>query len=272
MRLPVIAFGCYGLVCASLVTGCSPNSSGSNNTMNVDENLTTTDMNATTSTAVIPTHRYDFKEGLTYGYISAVSEEDRKKGKGAGDVSMYIYHGNQDGLYKLTSVDANGRETGRYECTNPCVAIKADYGGVLNRIAYSPDTVIGAAFEDAMTGQLEPVHSAGRLASSFLPSAWAGEYKGTFEGNATGSVTIKDIPNGVKVSIGIGSPSCTGEIEFNANRPAADTIVHTTPADETYGSCKMTLTRDGANLHVEESSSCQSYHGAECSFNGQATR
>src|SRR5690349_8810435 len=99
------------LLIGFVLTACS-DQSATNNVLNVDENLTTTDVNATAlpSPAVPPLKlpNYRDKEGSIYEYVSAVSEDDRKKGKAVGDVFMYAFRGHANGLYRLSSVDDQG--------------------------------------------------------------------------------------------------------------------------------------------------------------------
>jgi hypothetical protein len=145
------------LIFSAAFGGCSSNSSTSN-TMNVDENLTTTDMNATSAETAPPpkVHNYQEKDGTTYEYVSAVSEEDAKKGKAVGDVLLYAFRGVFDGRYRISAVDNDGRSEWYYECSNPCGVIKQyRQGHVVDRVPYNPASVIGAAFEDAFNGFLE---------------------------------------------------------------------------------------------------------------------
>jgi hypothetical protein len=99
----------------------------------------------------LPSHNYDLKEGVVYSYIAAISEEDEKKGIGVGDVSMFKYLGNQDGRYTVASIGDDGKIIYTSSCTNPCVVIKNDTG---RRTAYNPNSIIGAVFQDAISGQL----------------------------------------------------------------------------------------------------------------------
>ncbi len=103
---------------------------------------------------VISLHRYAFKEGELYGYIAAISEEERKRGKAAEDVIMYRYRGFQDAVDRLEALDSSGRIIAYNECSRPCVAIKYNSYGRVERVAFNPRSVIGAAFEDAANGRL----------------------------------------------------------------------------------------------------------------------
>lgn len=103
---------------------------------------------------VVPPHNYGFKEGGVYGYISAVSENDRKAGKAVGDVVLYKYGGRTGGKYILFHISDSGAIISRDECTNPCVAIKSFSPGGMERIPYNAGSIVGAAFDDAIAGYL----------------------------------------------------------------------------------------------------------------------
>ncbi|MFC7499022.1 hypothetical protein ACFQRC_07280 [Enterovirga sp. GCM10030262] len=83
-----------------------------------------------------------------------MSEEDRKRGKEAGDVVMYRYAGFWDGEFHLEGLNDNGDITSVNTCSQPCIALKSYYGGRMIRTAYNPASVVGAAMEDAMKGRL----------------------------------------------------------------------------------------------------------------------
>jgi hypothetical protein len=104
--------------------------------------------------APAPVPLYAFRERDKYGYIAAVSEDDRKRGKAAGDVVLFVYRGHDGNLYKIDSVTTDGRVTVDYECERPCAALKQyTYSGV-GYIAFEPTSLIGAAFTDAFNGFL----------------------------------------------------------------------------------------------------------------------
>lgn len=105
-------------------------------------------------------HNYEEREGDTYMYVTAVSEEDAKKGKGAGDVLMYRYLGKQGDKFVIVSVNNSGTILSRSECSNPCKIIKIEYGGIVDRMPYATNTVLGSAFQDAINGKLEIAKSA----------------------------------------------------------------------------------------------------------------
>ena len=103
-----------------------------------------------------PSHHYNFREGDVYGYVAAVSEDAQKRGQVAGDVVMFRYAGFSGGQFHLEQLNAQKEVIGSATCAKPCVAIKSDIEGHVERIAYNPDSIIGAAFDDAMNGQLRP--------------------------------------------------------------------------------------------------------------------
>ncbi|MDE2437312.1 MAG: hypothetical protein KGM49_13735 [Sphingomonadales bacterium] len=98
-----------------------------------------------------PTPKYSEREGNKYFYKSAISEDDKSAGKAAGEVVVFQYRGVVDGVYTLAS---NGFT---FRCKNPCNIIKGSgpYGQESN-MEFSPDSVIGSAFEDAFNGFMEP--------------------------------------------------------------------------------------------------------------------
>ena len=96
-----------------------------NNMMNVDANLTT-DI-STRSDVPVPvrkTHHYKERDGSNHEYVSAVSEEDAKKGQVVGDVVLFAFRGAHAGLYRLSMIDDDGANAGYYECANPCAIIR----------------------------------------------------------------------------------------------------------------------------------------------------
>jgi len=142
--------------------GCSPSTSSDEtldnsaeaNTLNLVNDATVADE---APRQVEPDHQYITREGELYGYVTAVSEEDQKRGRAVGDVLMFRYEGVHEGLYGLTAIDGSGRPQYSYECARPCAAIKVYTWQGIERWAFNPDSVIGAAFTDAFNGKLEPV-------------------------------------------------------------------------------------------------------------------
>lgn len=141
---------------------------------------------ATPSVAPSPSaspHNYDLREGSNYAYIAAISEDQRKAGKAAGDVLMFRYLGKANGLHTVALLNDAGTVVDTSVCAEPCVIIKHQNG---SRTAYNPNAVLGAVFEDAINGHLEvtsgnPSHSIETVAdvsASQVPSAFRGEWDG----------------------------------------------------------------------------------------------
>lgn len=101
---------------------------------------------------------------------------------------------------------------------------------------------------------------------------WVGRYSGRFEGNARGSLTIAERRGGrLRAEIGVGSPSCIGEIDFTSRPSTGNRWEHTFPRDDSGLQCKLTLVRRNDNVEIEEDG-CSYYHGFECSFSGTVSR
>lgn len=100
----------------------------------------------------VPDHNYDEKRGWTYYYVAAISDEDRKRGRAVGSVSAFQYLGqNGDGEHILASLRSDGTVSYRAKCAKSCRIIDTDYG---EKLAYSPSSIIGAAFDDAFRSRL----------------------------------------------------------------------------------------------------------------------
>jgi hypothetical protein len=95
---------------------------------------------------------YQEAENDTYYYITAVSEEDRKKGKATGDVLGFRYSGkNDNGEHVIHQISDQDRTIDTLICKEPCKIIKSEDG---SRTPYVSNSIIGSVFEDAMIGHL----------------------------------------------------------------------------------------------------------------------
>lgn len=99
-----------------------------------------------------PSHYYDEQDGVLYSYIAAVSDEDRKNGRAAGDAVTFAYLGEEEGRHVLVQVRPDGSIGSRASCKKPCRVITRADG---TQIGYSEGSVIGAAFSDALSGKLQ---------------------------------------------------------------------------------------------------------------------
>ena len=89
------------------------------------------------------THSWLYRVGQDYAY-----EEDAPGAKPV--VQTYRYLGQRGGLYTLKF----GGHT--VSCANPCDVIHLSDGGFhVERLAFDPNTIIGAALTDAFNGQMQ---------------------------------------------------------------------------------------------------------------------
>lgn len=123
-------------------------------------------------------HRYDLNEGFDYHYVSDVSEEDRKRGKALGSVTTFRFLGVVQDKYVLANVDSKGSVILRSSCAKPCVIITQGDG---EKLPFNTDSIIGAAFEDALAGRMKEYTQREPKISNVIPSKFRGTW--TTEGN-----------------------------------------------------------------------------------------
>lgn len=153
-----------------LVSGCA-------NPVPSPVNLADASESSTDSDAPDPSPSYREKEGDRYFYVTEVSEEDKNKGKAAGDVVEYRYLGEQGGLLTLEEVTENGTTLGRLECQRACRIMKFTGDGQVSRIPYGNDSIASAAMRDAINGFLKPVREkAGPVIVKHIPAAFIGRW------------------------------------------------------------------------------------------------
>lgn len=176
--------------------GCRQGTPQNNEATNSPVAITSSEPTRSGLSAALPTPAYiphfDDQEGDTYFYASAVSEEDKKKGKAVGNVVNFRYLGESGGVHKIASVDDTGRALLRYECSTPCKIIKRTFQGQTERIPYDPQSVIGAAFEDALNGSLRAARLSAadvkrRPSNDTIPAAFIGEWNTDTEACGTGN-------------------------------------------------------------------------------------
>ena len=97
---------------------------------------------------------YASREGDKYYYVSAVSEEDKKKGIAVGDVVITRNLGRVDGKQTLAWIKEDGTVESVSTCSHPCKIIKEvdANGGNLRLIPYNEESIIGMAFADSFNG------------------------------------------------------------------------------------------------------------------------
>lgn len=99
-----------------------------------------------------PAHYYDSRDGVRYYYVAAISENDRKAGKAAGNVHSFAYLGKRGAKHVLARLNGDGRVLEEMYCDRPCRVISYQDGSLFE---YNENSVIGAAFADALAGRLE---------------------------------------------------------------------------------------------------------------------
>lgn len=139
---------CRSALLIGLLAGCQQSDVGTDE----EENL------SAPAAPIVPVEKplpnYAEMENGVYYYIVAVSDEDRKKGVAAGEVIGYRYLGlNDKQQHTLQSISRNGSLSMKAYCADPCAIIKYENG---ERISFSPSSVIGGAFQDAINGHLAP--------------------------------------------------------------------------------------------------------------------
>lgn len=142
------------------LAGCSANADSDALGNMVVENLTAENLviendMADVEVAATPEPRYIEKDGDTYLYVAAVSEEDQKRGRVAGSIIGFRYLGKVGDVYRLEGPDGS---SAIHECSRPCRVIKTRLASsILTRTEFTPSSIIGAAFADAFNGFLKPV-------------------------------------------------------------------------------------------------------------------
>lgn len=96
-------------------------------------------------------HNYSERNGIIYSYVAALSEEDRRLGRAAGNVISFAYLGKAGGRHSLAQVLPNGNIINRSYCNEPCRVINYDGG---QQVGFNEQSIIGAAFADAIAGHL----------------------------------------------------------------------------------------------------------------------
>ena len=104
-------------------------------------------------------HHYAIKDGMEYGYESAISDDDAKAGQVANKVMMMRYAGEKDGKYQVHAKD--GAATMVIECDKQCDYIKTmmfvDNQMMQKEMLKGGNgSLASIALSDAINGQLEP--------------------------------------------------------------------------------------------------------------------
>ncbi len=136
-----------------LVSACSGQEPNVTNAAAVPADVATPDG---AEESLAPTPNYRDREGDRYFYVAEVSEDDRKKGKAAGEVIEYRFLGEKADVFTLEQVAENGSPLGRLECRRDCQIMKLSSVGQVSRLPYGNSSIASAAMEDAINGFLQP--------------------------------------------------------------------------------------------------------------------
>lgn len=109
--------------------------------------------------APVADHYYSMKEGLQYGYETALSEDQRAAGQMANTLTMFKYAGEKDGVYQVYT-EESGNVFTSIQCTNPCDFMKimmfADHELIsTERLKATEGTIGWLVMADAINGKLE---------------------------------------------------------------------------------------------------------------------
>jgi hypothetical protein len=93
------------------------------------------------------------------------------------------------------------------------------------------------------------------------------------EGPNKGDLKITAANGAYRVSLGVGSPGCGGQVDGAAKREG-DVLHMIGKLADVEDVCAIDITHhaDGRLTLEEESDECRSFHGAQCDFAGTATR
>lgn len=96
------------------------------------------------------THNWTYRIGQDYAYQGELSDDQRKAGQTVPSVQVYRYLGQKGGVYTL---QFDGETAA---CADPCETIYIHAGAFhVERLAFDPDTLLGAAFTDAFDGWMD---------------------------------------------------------------------------------------------------------------------
>ena len=185
----------WSIMCALVVSACDGDTSAN---QQINEYIPANALAAEPPKLPLkPPPRYDEKEGDTYFYIGDVSEEEQKQGKALGSVVGFRYIGLANDTHKLQMISDTGVPIVTYECPTTCKIIKRRSSAGVERLPYDPDSIIGAAFSDALAGNLQIAKGASsnrktaeeRPSSplAVVPAAFLGEWNEDLSACGTGN-------------------------------------------------------------------------------------
>lgn len=138
------------IVCFLLLSSC--NQAAENDNSKLTSSSPSIELDEISKQVNLP--NFDESEEGVYYYSVAVSETDKKDGKSAPDVVAFRYLGkNEKGEHIIGTIQmTTGQVIFKDYCKDPCKIIRGKDG---KRIGYNPESIIGAAFQDAIAGHLK---------------------------------------------------------------------------------------------------------------------
>ena len=107
-------------------------------------------------------------------------------------------------------------------------------------------------------------------ASSAGSDEFDGYWTGHFDGGGGSATIARQSPGRYGVQVGVaGNDGCSGSVQGQAT-VRAGRLVLTAPIPDQGGLCRITFTRSGSRLAVEEDN-CMYFHGMSCGFSGSLT-
>lgn len=124
-------------------------------------------------------HYYSLKDGLQYGYETALSQDQIAAGQMANTLTMFKYAGEKDGVYQVYTEDAGNIVT-TIQCTNPCDFMKIMVFSTselisTERLKATEGTIGWLVMADAINGKLEKYQG---KAGSKMMHVWFDEQEG----------------------------------------------------------------------------------------------
>lgn len=101
--------------------------------------------------------------------------------------------------------------------------------------------------------------------------SWSGTYMGTLFGGATATMRVSQSSAGnLGLKLDMASPQgCSGSFDEWVAPPTGNTLMVEMPYDQDSGlQCKVSVSRIGSTLRLEEASACHQWHGFKCGFEG----
>jgi ribosomal protein L40E len=142
--------GIFAILAVLTLTYCSSNADQTENEKSETiASQATPKLDATVEPLTVPQPHYSSIDGDDYLYVAGISSDEQKAGQVAENYVSFRYKGTKDGKITIASQGMTLR------CDVDCrvITISSPYG-TKEHVGYTPNSVAGAAFTDAMNGLL----------------------------------------------------------------------------------------------------------------------